>query len=159
MLIEIAKQITDPVFLIKADFGGSVIIYATTREAITYDGDTYDLLGAEVTGIDGTRLQFTLPNFDRAISILALANQIQGNAVEVFLDYNGEVIGRFVGLIDSPSVSGDYNTVGISCVSAYTLYNQWPNDRLRPPKANHLPPAGTTMYLGPWVITLESDIG
>ena len=159
MLAEIAKQITDPVYLIKADFGGSTIIYATTREAITYNGDDYALLGAEIKSIDGTKLQFTLPNFDRSISTLVLAGQIQGNDVEVFLSYNGNTIGRFVGLIDAPSVSGDYNTVTISCVSEYTVINQWPNDRLRPPKANHLPPAGTSMYLGPWKITLERDIG
>ena len=159
MLIEIAKQVTDPVFLIKADMGGSTTIYASTREAITYAGDTYDLLGAEVTAIDGTRLQFTLPNFDRSISTLVLASQIQGNDVEVFLNYNGNTIGRFVGLINSPSVSGDYNTVSISCVSAFSLYRKWPNDRLRPPAANHLPPAGTMIYLGPWKISLERDIG
>ena len=159
MLIEIAKQVTDPVFLIKADMGGSTTIYASTREAITYAGDTYDLLGAEVTAIDGTRLQFTLPNFDRSISTLVLASQIQGNDVEVFLNYNGNTIGRFVGLINSPSVSGDYNTVTISCVSEYTVYNQWPDDRLRPPAANHLPPAGTMIFIGPWKISLERDIG
>ena len=159
MLAEIAKTITDPVYLIKAALGGSTIIYATTREEITYDGDVYDLTGAEVTSIEGTRLRFTLPNFDRAISELVLADQIQGNDVEVFLHYNGTVIARFVGLINSPTISGDYNIVSISCVSEYSLYNQWPNDRLRPPAANHLPPAGTMIYIGPWKTSLERDIG
>ena len=159
MLAEIAKQITDPVFLIKAAFGGSTIIYATTREEITYDGDVYDLTGAGISFIDGTRLQFTLPNFDRNISGLVLADQIQGNDVEVFLNYNGETIARFVGLIDRPTISGDYNIVGFSCASAYSLQSKWPNDRLRPPAANHLPPAGTMIYIGPWKISLERDIG
>ena len=157
MLAEIAKTVTDPVFLIKVELAGSTIIYATTREEIYYEGDLYDLTGAAVTSIDGTRLQFTLPNFDRFISGLVLADHIQGNNVEVFLHYNGEVIARYVGLIDRPSI--DYNIVLISCVSAYSVHNKWPHDRLRPPAANHLTPSGTMIFIGPWKISLERDIG
>ncbi len=157
MLAEIAKTITDPVFLIKIDFG-SQFIYATTREAISHGGDNYNFLGATIRDIDGTKVRFTLPNHDRAIGALALAGQIQGNAVEVFLHYNGETIGRFVGLLDSPSLSGNYNTVAFSCVSEFSLNNKWPSGRLRPPVANHLPPAGTVLHIGPFEITLERDL-
>lgn len=158
MLAEIAKTITDPVFLIKIDFE-SQFIYATTREAISYGGDDYNFLGATIRSIDGTKVRFTLPNFDRVIGGLALAGQIQGNSVEVFLHYNGETIGRFVGLLDSPTFSGDYNTTGFSCVSEYSLSNKWPAGRLRPPVANHLPAAGTVIHIGPWEIELERDLG
>jgi len=158
MLAEVAKTMTDPVFLIKIDFG-SQFIYATTRESIAYGGDTYNTLGAKMLTIDGTRVRFSLPNHDRVISNLAFAGQVQGNTVEVFLHYNGETIGRFNGLINSPSITKDYNVVNISCVSEYSLYMKWPSVRLRPPDANHLPPAGTNVYIGPWKITLERDIG
>jgi hypothetical protein len=158
MLAEIAKTITDPVFLIKIDFE-SKFVYATTREVITYDGDEYNYLGAKIRDIDGTKLRFTMPNYSREMSALALAGQIQGNSVEVFLHYNGETIGRFAGLLDSPTFSGDYNTAGFTCRSEYSLSNKWPANRLRPPVANHLPPAGTIIHIGPWEITLERDIG
>lgn len=158
MLAEIAKTVTDPVFLIKIDFG-SQFIYATTRERVTYDGDSYNYTGAVIRSIDGTRLRFSLPNFDRSMSSLALAGQIQGNSVEVFLHYNGETIGRFVGLLDKPTFSGDYNTAGFTCISSYSLSNKWPADRLRPPIANHLPTAGTIIEIGPWEIELERDLG
>ena len=158
MLAEIAKTITDPVFLIKIDFG-SKFVHATTREVIIYNSDEYNYVGAKIRDIDGTKVRFSLLNFDREISALALAGQIQGNSVEVFLHYNGETIGRFVGLLDSPTFSGDYNTAGFSCVSEYSLSNKWPANRLRPPVANHLPAAGTLIYIGPWEIELERDIG
>jgi len=158
MLAEIAKTITDPVFLIKIDFG-SKYVYATTREIITYDTNEYNYVGARVLDINGTKVRFSLLNFDREISALALAGQIQGNEVEVYLHYNGETIGRFTGLLDSPTFSGDYNTAGFTCVSEYSLSNKWPAGRLRPPAANHLPPAGTILKIGPWEIELERDIG
>lgn len=158
MLAEIAKTITDPIFLIKIDFG-SEFVYATTREEITYGGNVYNTVGAQILAIDSTRLRFSLLNYYREISALALVGQIQGNAVEVFLHYNGETLGRFVGLIDSPSISNDYNIVSFSCISQFSLYNKWPSNRLRPPDANHLPPAGTILYIGPWKITLERDLG
>jgi hypothetical protein len=158
MLAEIAKTITDPIFLIKIDFG-SKFVHATTREILTYNTDEYNYVGAQMRDIDGTRVRFTLNNFDREISTLALAGQIQGNSVEVYLHYNGETIGRFSGLLDKPVWAGDYNTVGFTCVSEYSLNNVWPAGRLRPPVANHLPVAGTIIELGPWEITLERDLG
>ena len=158
MLAAIAKTITNPVFLIKIDLG-SKYVYATTREIITYDTNEYNYVGARVIDINGTRVRFSLFNFDREISTLALAGQIQGNEVEVYLHYEGETIGRFTGLLDSPTFSGDYNTAGFSCVSEYSLSNKWPPNRLRPPVANHLPAAGTVINIGPWEITLERDIG
>jgi hypothetical protein len=158
MLASIAKTITDPVFLIKIDFG-SKYVYATTREIITYDLNEYNYTGARILNISGTRVRFSLLNFDREISALALAGQIQGNEVEVYLHYEGETLGRFTGLLDSPTFSGDYNTAGFTCVSEYSLSNKWPSNRLRPPVANHLPAAGTVINIGPWEITLERDIG
>jgi len=158
MLVEIAKTITNPIFLIKIDFGAQ-FLYATTRERVMYGGDNYSYLGATVESIDGTKLRFTLPNFNREISALALSGQIENQSVDVYLYYNGEAIGRFSGLLDSPTFSGDYNTAALSCVSSYSLSKKWPATRLRPPVANHLPPAGTVIYIGPWEITLERDIG
>ena len=156
MLASVAKSITDPVFLVKVDFD-SQFIYATSRESITYDTNTYSTVGAEILSIDNTRVRFSLPNFDRAISALALAGQIQGNEVVVYLHYDGETIGRFVGLLDAPEISGDYNTVVFTAVSEYAMGAKWPHERLRPPLANHLPPAGTIISAGAITITLERD--
>lgn len=158
MLAAIAKTITNPVFLIQVDFG-SKIVRATTREEIIYNTNEYNYVGAQILDINSNRVRFSLLNFDREISALALAGQIQGNAVDIFLHYEGETIGRFSGLLDSPTFSGDYNTAGFSCVSEYSLSNKWPADRLRPPVANHLPTAGTVLYIGPWEIELERDLG
>ena len=156
MLVSIAKAITDPIFLIKIDFG-SEFVYSTSREAVVYGGNNYNNVGAEILSIDNTTVKFSLPNFDRAISALVLAGQVQGNDVTVYLHYEGETIGRFVGLLDAPEISGDYNTVKFSCVSEYAIGAKWPSERLRPPIANHLPPPGTVIHFGPISITLVRD--
>jgi hypothetical protein len=156
MLVSVAKTITNPVFLFKIDFG-SQYIYATSRETVSYGNNSYSTKGAKILSINATRLKFSLPNFDRSISALALAGQIQGNEVVVYLHYEGETIGRFTGLLDAPSISGDYNSVVISCVSEYALGTKWPNDRLRPPVANHLPPSGYVVEFSNVKITLERD--
>jgi len=155
-LASVSKTITDPVFLIKIDFG-SQFVYASSREAIVYDGNNYNFLGAQIISIDSTRVEFSLPNFDRAISALALAGQIQGNSVTVYLHYDGETITRFTGLLDTPNIVADYNTMRFSCVSEYATNSKWPFDRLRPPIANHLPPPGTIIIIGNVTITLERD--
>ena len=156
MLASIAKSITDPVFLFKIDFE-SQFIYATSRESITYDTNTYLTLGAKVLSIDGSRVRFTLPNFDRTISALSLAGQIQGNDIDIYIHYDGETKGRFVGLIDTVEMSGDHNTVTIVCVSEFAMGAKWPTDRLRPPLANHLPPPGFEIEFGTGTLTLERD--
>ena len=156
MLVSVAKAITDPVFLFKIDFT-SQFIYATSRESIVYDTNTYSVVGGQIISIDGNRVRFSLPNFDRAISALVLAGQVQGNDIDIFLHYDGETIGRFTGLLDTAEISGDYNTVVIVAVSEFALGAKWPSDRLRPPVANHLPPPGTVIEVGSVTITLERD--
>lgn len=158
MLASIVKTITNPVYLFKIDFGSSYI-YATSREVLIYDGNTYNATGAEMKSIDSKRLSFTLPNFDRSISALAFAGQIQGNECVVYLHYEGETQGRFVGLIDAPECGGDYNYVTISAVDTYAMVSRWPFERMRKPTFNHLPAPGTVISLGTTDITLERDGG
>ena len=156
MLVSIAKDITDPVFLFKIDLE-SQFVYATSRESIDYSGDTYSTVGAQILSIDGNRVRFSLPNFDRSISALVLAGQVQGNDIVIYLHYDGETIGRFTGLFDNSEISGDYNTVVVVCVSEFAMGAKWPNDRMRPPVFNHLPAPGKIVPFGTGNLILERD--
>jgi hypothetical protein len=156
MLANIAKTITNPVYLFKINFG-SQYVYATSREMINYDGNDYLTKGARIRQIDGRRVVFELPNHDRSISALAFAGQIQGNDCAVYLHYEGDTIGRFTGLLDAPECSGDYNAVTITVVDAYALVSRWPYERLRKPTFNHLPAPGTIINLGSTNLVLERD--
>jgi hypothetical protein len=158
MLASIVKTITDPVYLFKIDFGTGYV-YATSREAIVYDLDNYSATGAEMKRIDSKRVSFTLPNFDRSISALAFAGQIQGNECLIYLHYDGETVGRFVGLLDAPSCGGDYNYVTITAVDTYATVSRWPHERMTKPVFNHLPAPNTIISLGNTDITLEPDGG
>lgn len=156
MLASILKTITDPVCLFKIDFG-SQFVYATSREQITYNGDVYLTKGAKLRKITDKYLTFDLPNYNRSISALAFAGQIQGNACDIYLQYEGETIGRFTGLLDAPVCSGDYNTVALRVVDTYAVLAKWPNTRMRKPTFNHLPAPGTIIDLGLTYLTLEKD--
>ena len=156
MLTSIAQNITDPVFLFKIDFT-SQFVYATSRESITYDSNTYSVQGGQILSIDGSRVRFSLPNEDRSISALVLAGQVQGNDIDIYLHYDGETIGRFTGLLDTAEISGDYNTVVLVCVSEFAMGAKWPSDRMRPPVFNHLPPPGYEIDFGTGTLTLERD--
>jgi len=156
MLASIAQTITDPVYLFKIDFD-SQYVYATSREAITYDGNNYITQGAQIKSLDSQRLSFTLPNHDRSISALAFAGRIQGLECTVYLQYDGETIGRFVGLLDAPQCSGDYNSVLLTVVDIYAVTVKWPNVRMRKPTFNFLPAPGTILDFGTTHLTLEKD--
>lgn len=157
MLANIAKTITDPVYLFKINFG-SQYVYATSRETVTYDGNNYITQGARMRRIDARRVTFELPNFNRSISALAFGgSRIQGNDCTVYLRYEGDTIGRFVGLLDAPDCSGDYNTVTISVVDAYAVISRWPFERMRKPIFNYLPAPGTIIRLGSTNLLLERD--
>jgi len=158
MLANIAKTITNPIYLFKIDFG-SQFVYASSRELITYGGNDYLTKGARLQSIDSRRVVFDLPNHDRSISALAFAGQIQGNDCTIYLHYDGETIGRFVGLLDAPECSGDYNSVSITVVDAYALISRWPYERLRKPTFNYLPAPGTIISLGSTDLILERDGG
>lgn len=156
MLASIAKTITDPVYLFKLDLG-SQYVYATSREQISYGGDNYITQGARLASIDNQRVRFGLPNHDRSVSALAFAGQIQNNECEVFLYYEGETVGRFLGRLDAPECSGDYNEVLFTAVGDYGVVSRWPYDRMRPPTFNHLPAPGTIIRLGASNLHLEKD--
>jgi len=156
MLASVNKTITDPVYLFKMDLG-SQFIYATSREAITYDSNSYSTTGARLESIDNQRVRFSLPNFDRDISALAFAGQIQRNECSVYLHYDGEVIGRFSGLLDAPECSGDYNSVVFTAVDLYALVSRWPFERMQAPAFNHMPAVGTVVRLGSSSLNLKRD--
>jgi len=156
MLGYIAQTITNPIYLFKIDFG-SQYIYASSRETISYGGNSYATKGAKLRQIDSKRVSFDLPNHDRSISALALAGQVQGNECVIYLHYEGETIGRFTGLIDALECSGDCNFVTITVADAYALVSRWPYDRLRPTTFNHLPAPGTIINLGSTNLMLERD--
>lgn len=156
MLASISKTITDPVYLFKLDLG-SQYIYATSREEITYDSQNYGVTGARLESIDNKRVRFSLPNFARAMSALAFAGQVQRNECSIYLHYDGEVIGRFSGLLDAPECSGDYNSVTFTAVDVYALVSKWPYERMQAPVFNHMPAAGTVIRLGSTSLHLERD--
>ena len=156
MLASINKIITDPVYLFKIDLG-SEFKYATSREAITYDGNTYSTLGAKLDSIDNQSVRFSLPNHDRDISVLAFAGQIQRNECSIFLHYDGEVIGRFSGLLDAPECSDDYNFVMFTAVDLYALVSRWPTERMTAPVFNHMPAVDTVVRLGSTSLRLKRD--
>lgn len=156
MLASIAKTITNPIYLFKIDFG-SQFVYATSRESINFGGNDYITKGAELQRIDSKRVSFGLPNHDRSISALAFAGQIQGNECTVYLHYEGETIGRFIGLLDAPEISGDYNTVIITVIDTYALVSKWPYERMRKPIFNHMPAPGTVIHLGSTNLLLARD--
>ena len=154
MLASINKTITDPVYLFKLDLG-SQFIYATSREAITYDANNYNTTGASLQSIDNQRVRFSLPNFDRDISALAFTGQIQRNECSIYLHYDGEVLGRFSGLLDAPECSGDYNSVVFTAVDLYALVSRWPFERMQAPDFNHMPAVGTVVRLGSSSLNLK----
>jgi len=156
MLAEIAKTITDPIYLFQVDLG-STVIYASSREEIFYDSNTYLTKGASLKSIDNRSVSFSIPNFDRSVSAAAFAGQIQNNDCTVYLYYSGEALGRFVGKLDAPSCSGDYNFVDFAAVDAYGMNSKWPYKRMQPPTFNHLPAPGTVIKLGNTNITLLRD--
>lgn len=156
MLASIAKTVTDPVYLFKLDLT-SQYIYASSRESISYGGDTYSTLGARLDSIDNQRVRFSIPNYDRTISALAFAGQIQRNECVIYLHYDGEVLGRFTGLLDAPDCSGDYNTVVFTALDAYGMVSRWPYERMQPPTFNHMPAVGTVVRLGSTSLNLQRD--
>lgn len=156
MLASISKTITDPVYLFELDLG-SQYIYATSREVIAYGGDSYSTIGAHLTSITNQRVQFSIPNQDRDISALAFAGQIQRNECNIYLHYDGEVVGRFSGLLDAPECSGDYNVVSFTAVDLYALVSRWPYERMQAPDFNHMPAVGTVVRLGNTTLNLQRD--
>lgn len=156
MLASINKTITDPVYLFKLDLG-SQFIYATSREVITHATNTYNTTGASLQSIDNQRVRFSIPNYERDISALAFAGQIQRNECSIFLHYDGEVIGRFSGLLDAPEISGDYNSVVFTAVDLYALVSRWPFERMQAPAFNHMPAVGTVVRLGSSSLSLKRD--
>lgn len=156
LLAEVIKTITDPVYLFQVDLG-STVIYASSREEIVYNGNTYLTQGAALKSINDRSVSFSIPNFDRSVSAAAFIGQIQNNDCFVYLHYNGEVIGRFVGKLDAPNCSGDYNFVDFTAVDAYGLNSKWPYKRMQPPVFNHLPSPGTVLKFGNTNITLLRD--
>lgn len=155
MLASIAQTITDPVFLIKVDLT-SQYVYASTRESITYDGNTYNTLGAKITSLSSQRVQFTIPNFDRSISALAFTGQIQTNECVIYLHYDGEVIGTFSGVLDAPQCGGDYNYVQFSASDLYAPISRWPYERMTAPDFNYMPAVGTVVRMGNTELSLGS---
>ena len=101
MVTATSKQFTNPIYLIEQDMGASVV-RSSTRELIDFGGDDYvPLNGAAVEAISGDKLTWSLDNSDRAISIMALGNDVGGNDVTLYLHYEGNTITRFTGVIDS----------------------------------------------------------
>lgn len=156
LLASIAEDITDPVWLAKIDFAGT-IIRASSREEVTFQDELYFILGLEVRSLNRTSVTLVLPNEDRAISALAFQNAVQGNAVELFLTYGGEGIARFVGLLDKPSISRDYNEVKLDAVSEYAVFARWPIDQVTDENFNHLPAPGTVLNFATVNLVLERE--
>ncbi len=156
MLASISKTITDPVYLFKMDLE-SQYIYATSREVISYGGDSYSTVGAQLQSITNKHVRFNIPNQDRDISALAFAGQIQRNECVIYLYYDGEVLGRFTGLFDAPECSGDYNVVTFTAVDLYAMISRWPYERMEAPAFNHMPAVGTTVRLGNSSFDLQRD--
>lgn len=154
MLASIAATITDPVYLFKIDLG-SQFVYASSRESIVYDTNTYNTLGARLNSISATRVQFTLPNYDRSISALAFTGQIQTNEATVYLYYDGEVVAAFSGVLDAPQCSGDYNSVVFTASDIYAPISRWPYERMTAPDFNYMPAVGTIVRLGSTELALK----
>jgi hypothetical protein len=155
LVTAIGKQFTNPIHLVKQDMGASVI-YSSTRELIDYAGDDYLATnGMEVDSLGADVVSWSLDNSDRAISILALANDVGGNAVEVFLHYEGETIPVFTGVLDEWVTRGPRTY--FRATSQAARFQKFPNERAELGIFNHLPAPGTNIQWGQQTVILQSE--
>ncbi len=154
MTTNIAKKFTNPVCLVAQDMGAA-IIRSSSRELIDYGGNDYSPNGCEIGGISNDSFTWSLDNSDRAISIMALANDVGGNLVTLYLDYEGETITRFIGVIDEWFTQGQ--RVVFKATSQAAKKQTFPNERAENGTFNHLPAAGSNIMWGQQSIILQPE--
>ncbi len=155
MTTNLAKRFTQPIYLVKQDMGAS-FIYSSSRELINYAGNNYlGSLGLAVENINNLAVTWSIDNSDRAVTALALNNAVGGNAVSVYLHYEGETILRFEGVLDEWYTQGQ--RVVFVATSAGARAQKFPNERAELGVFNHLPPAGTSITWGRQTIHLEAE--
>lgn len=155
MAVALAKQFTNPVYLITQDFGAS-IVRSSTREFIDYAGNDYVITtGARVESFSADRFAWSLDNSDRGISVLALGNDVGGNDVTLELYYEGEAVTLFVGVLDEWHTQGQ--RVVFSATSQAAKQQRFPNERAINGTFNHLPAPGSNIQWGQQSVILEQE--
>ena len=151
----INKKFTNPIQMIAQDMGANVI-YSSTQGLIDYDGQDYlGTTGAQVHQISNNTFSWSLDNSDRAYSVMALANDVGGNTVTLFMHYDGETIVRFTGVIDEWNTQGQ--RIMFRATSQASRLQKFPNERAENGVFNHLPPPGSSILWGLQTIILESE--
>lgn len=150
------QTFTDPIWLVELDLGGS-IIRASSREEITWNALTWQEQGLAVHQVTNDALEVSLDNSDLSISLLALANDIQGNDMKAWLHYGGYAELRFTGVMDAWDTDPNNYRVLFQGSSTAAKQGRFPPDVISEGIWNHLPPVGTVIMAGDQPITLESE--
>jgi hypothetical protein len=151
------QQYTDPVHLVMQDMGAA-ILYHSDRELVDHDGNDYvATTGLSVDNLTNRQVTWSVDNSDHAISIQALANDVGGNVVNVYLYYGvqGEAVLRFTGAIDEWFTAGQ--RVVFRATAQATRFQMFPNERVENGVFNHLPAAGSAFDYNGQSIIIESE--
>lgn len=152
--VELAKNVTTPVYLIHLDF--TIPLYYSTKQEIIYDTNTYVADKAvkvtlnDNSGIISGTLQIS--NIDLNIGAVALSETLQGKACNIYTISTTAGTATDVTLLMGGVVSGVSSIsekqviLEVNSINANIAYS--PRIYCSPPLFNHAIPSGTIINWG-----------
>lgn len=163
---EIEKTGTTPRFLV--ELGTTPITRHSTRETLTYDGQTWTGFDIHVDSIDidkngGQSASLRVSRHNNAMAALLFDGSAEMTCRIWMLYGDGPTWAPadgnqlFDGVVDGLEINGNY--IAITAIDLMSKTEFAPRITLAPPLANHLPPAGKKIRIGPVVYVLEPRNG
>ena len=145
---ESAKVITTPFNLVEAVFSGGTI-RASTRQSVTYGGETFSKLGCIVKNLSESAAQVSFDNTDNSASALVLNGGVTDRAIDIYVAYGegatftADDVDLFFSGVMSHVTSITANEVVVQCTQFAADYTSTPRIYCAPPLCNFMPAAGT----------------
>lgn len=166
----ITGPLTLPGFLVEIDFPDA-IFRASSRSAITWNGNVWVPFGMKVTGLgsDGTNAsssgQIQFDDLDNALGTLILGETVGGANASVWMFYgDGATLGAsdptviFSGYASDATFDINNGTLTVAFVQANATTMYLPRQYItREAGFNHLPPLGQSIAWGNNVIVLQAE--